>query len=304
MSKQVRNRYAEFLGASGVQVGEIDRVWWFKYNGFLRPAYLPHESPEISRSCARKARQELGGLFARWDSGFGDLSDAEWWYVTRTGPYSMDQVSGNTRSKIRRGSKRLAARPATVDEIRQQGLKVCERAVARYGNADFMPKRQDFSEKLTAAEGNPDVCEFFGVFRGDVMVGFSENHVQGNAVFWESIWYDPDALRDYSSYLLTHAMLEYYLNEREVLYVSDGSRALYHDTDVQRFLIHKFGFRKDFARLDLAYSPALGTLVFLFFPFGKIFEYLGNRFQSDTFSRAGGLIRQEAIVRACRSKPV
>ena len=302
MIKQVRNRYAEFLAASGVRVGEIDRVWWFKYNGFLRPAYLPHESPEISRNSARKARNVLGGLFARWDSGFGALSEAEWWYVVRTGPYSMDQLSGNTRSKIRRGSKRLTARPATIEEIRQQGVKVCERAAARYGNQNFVPKRQEFSDKLTAAEGYPDVCEFFGVFRGDVMVGFSENHVQENAVFWESIWYEPDALRDYSSYLLTHAMLEHYLNDQDVLYVSDGSRSLYHDTGVQGFLIDKFGFRKEFACLDLDYSPALRALVFLLFPFRKIIEFLGNRFKSDTLLRVSGLIRQEAIVRACRSK--
>ena len=301
MSDRSLNRYAEFLGAAGAQVGEVDQVWWFKYNGFLRPAYLPHEIPAISPNIALEARRQLGGWFARWDSGFGALSDAEWWYVIRTGPYSMDQLSGNTRSKVRRGSKRLAARPVSFEEIRQQGFKVCESAVARYGNEVFMPNRQDFFNRLTAAEDYPDVCEFFGVFRGDVLVGFSENHVQGNGVFWESIWYEPDALRDYSSYLLTHAMLEHYLNDRDFIYASDGSRALYHDTDVQAFFMDKFGFRKEFAHLDLDYSPVLGALVFLIFPFGRVIEFLDNRIRSDTLARAGGLIRQEAIVRSCRS---
>jgi len=302
VNKRAQNRYAEFLKASGVQVGEVDSIWWFKYSGFLRPAYLPHEIPEISSKSARNARRQLGGMFARWDSGFGVSSNTEWWYVIRTGPYSMDQVSGNTRSKIRRGAKRLTARPATTEEIRQQGLKVCERAVARFDNENFMPKRQDFMNKLDAAENYPDVCEFFAVFRGDEMVGFSENHIHGNAVFWESIWYDPEALGDYTSYLLTHAMLEHYLNDRELSYVSDGSRALYHDTEVQDFFIGKFGFNKEFAHLEVDYFPIFRVLVSLLFPFRKILEVVGSKYRFDMLARASGLIRQEAIARASRAQ--
>ena len=157
-------------------------------------------------------------------------------------------------------------------------------------------------DKLEAAESFPDVCEFFAVFRGDAIVGFSENHIQGNAVFWENIWYDPEALGDYSSYLLTHAMLEYYLNERELSYVSDGSRALYHDTEVQSFFIGKFGFKKEFAYLEVDYSPIVRVLVSLLLPFRKILEVVGNKYRFDLLSRVTGLVRQEAIARASRAR--
>ena len=78
MSDRSLNRYAEFLGAAGAQVGEVDQVWWFKYNGFLRPAYLPHEIPAISPNTAREARRQLGG-----GSRGGTVASAL--YLTRNG---------------------------------------------------------------------------------------------------------------------------------------------------------------------------------------------------------------------------
>ena len=295
----MKNRYAEFLGACGVQVDEIDHIWWFKYNGFLRPAYLPHKVPEISQSDARRARQKLGGLFARWDSGFSAPQESPWWYVIHSGSYSIDQVSGNTRSKVRRGAKRLETRFVTAQEMHEQGRDVCKKAVARYSNEKFLPRPSDFDERLRAAEKYPDVCEFYGVFRGDVLVGFSENHLQGNAAFWESIWYDPDALKDYSSYLLTHAMLDHYLNECRLSYVSDGCRALYHDTNVQEFLIGKFGFQKQRSSLSVEYAKPIKALVSALLPFDKLIGKVCRHIQSDRIARLRGLILQEQIAREC-----
>ena len=294
------SEYAAFLRTAGFKTWEIGGVHWFEYNGFLRPATLPHCTPQISRDLAKQALKEAGSHFARWDSDFGSETASPWWYVVRSGPYEMAQVSGNTRSKIRRGAKRLTARKATVDEIEAQGMDVCRAAVGRYGESHFLPTPEAFAGKIQAAREHPESFEFFGAFADDTLVAFSENQIQGSAVFWESIWYDPDALRNYSSYLLTHEMLEHYLNERGMEYASDGSRSLYHDTNVQAFFVDKFGFERRYTRMHIVYSSLLGPAVGALYPLRSLVDGLAEKTSLDAVKRVQGLLVQEGIARECK----
>lgn len=285
------------LACSGYRVLLRDGVEWFAYNSFLRQASLPHCAPRVTERQARKVLRESGCRFARWDSGFGETEVGGWWYVVRSGPYALEQLSSNTRSKVRRGGKRLQARIADPEEIARQGMRVCRAAVDRYGQEGFLPSEDALRRKVEAARAYPDAFELYGVFDGDVLVGFSENHIQENAVFWESIWYDPARLGDYSSYLLTHTMLDDYLTRREMLYASDGSRSLYHDTNVQAFFIDKFGFERRPAKMHVVYRRWLRAVVSAAWPARDAIELLAARGGRDVVAKAAGLLRQEAIRR-------
>ncbi|NBB78324.1 MAG: GNAT family N-acetyltransferase [Verrucomicrobia bacterium] len=289
------NDYARMLQCLGHDLLEEAGLTWFSYNGFLRPACMPHEVPAIEREQAAAALRRSSCPFVRWDSDFGTAVDSKWWYVLRRGPYAIEQLSGNTRSKIRRGGKRLQARPASVDEISGQGYQVCQAAVARYGNQAFLPSRESFNNKLRAASNFSEQFEFYGIFSNGQLVGFSENHIQGNAVFWESIWYHPDHLGNYSSYLLTHSMLDEYLNRRGMQYASDGSRSLYHETNVQSFLVGKFAFERCPARLNLVYSPALALAMGALRPFRWSIQLAAGHWRVGFLKKLGGLLTQDAI---------
>lgn len=295
-------KYANLLKTLGYPVFEIDGVNWYAYNGFLRPACLPHVQPQIRSEQARRALAASGCRFVRWESDFGQAQGSRWWHVLRQAPYSMDQLSGNTRSKVRRGAKRLSARRLDPDVVAAQGMNVCRAAVERYGRDGFLPSEQVFEAKVEAARRHPESFEFFGVFRDDQLVGYSENHIDSGAVFWESIWYDPDALRDYSSYLLTHAMLDYYLNELGLHYASDGSRSLYHDTGVQNFFVEKFGFRRQYARLHVLYSPMLARVMIALRPFQTLIEKAKQGSRFDIFARLNGVLLQDEIARSEQGK--
>ena len=293
--------YARMLQCLGHDLIDEGGLTWFSYNGFLRPACLPHRLPGIDHERAVAALRRSDCHFARWDSDFGTAADSQWWYVIRRGPYAIEQLTGNTRSKVRRGGKRLQARLANIDEIAGQGYEVCKAAVARYGNHAFLPSRQGFDDKIQAAREFPKNFEFYGVFRDDRLVGYSENHIQGNAVFWESIWYHPDFLRDYSSYILTHRMLEDYLEHRGMLYASDGSRSLYHATNVQSFFVEKFGFEFCPATMNLVYQPALAVAVSALRPFRRIIRRAATSTLWDRLKKLDGLLSQDAIARGRNS---
>jgi len=292
--------YAACLESLGHRVFEHGGVHWYQYNRFLRPVGLPHALPEMSTELARTALRISRLPFVRWESDVNTLKSMPWWFVIRKGPYALDQLSGNTRSKIRRGARRLVARLATPDEIADQGMDVCRQAVERYGNREFAPDQHAFDRKVRTAEYHPEHFHFFGVFADDRLVGYSENHVQERGVFWESIWYDPAHLRHYSSYLLTHAMLDHYLNQEGIDYVSDGCRSIYHDTNVQAFFFDKFLFERLYARLHCAYSPGLSLAVRMLHAFKKWTRVIRPFVDSKVMAQVNGLTIQEEIHRACK----
>lgn len=253
--------YVKYLEAAGIRVFSVDGCFWQDYKGVMIPAYLPHSIPLNISGSAAAALKMSGAMLARWTEKFEDAPCSEWWYVLRDGGYSKNDLSTNTRSKLSRGMRRLDARPVSADALLREGYSVCVAASRRHGTAEFLPSRDDFERRVRAARDIPGVVEFWGVYRGEKLIAFSENHIQDGGVFMESIWYDPDGLRDYSSYLLMDAILDEYLGRRKFKYVSDGSRSIYHETGVHDFLIEKFGYRKAKARLKICYAPILGKIM-------------------------------------------
>lgn len=290
--------YARLLESLGKQLYWVNNIPWYRYNGFLRPAFLPHQCPRIDLDTAQKALKKSSTTFARWEHPkAGDKSSA-WWLVNRRGTYSRSDLSGNTRSKVRRGHKRLKIRQVTGPELIEKSWRTCQAAVRRYGKKGFMPPSDYPSRLAKSLESCPDKLQVYGIFKGDSLLGFSENHVQGNAVLFESIWLDPEGLRDYSSYALFDSMLDHYLNEMQLSYVSDGTRTLHHETGVHEFLIDKFGFQREPAYLHVVYRPCFSGLVHGAFPLRRLIRTAKNFLKLDALEKAEGILMQESIRRA------
>lgn len=278
---------------------------WYLYNGFLRPTCLPEAAPMISEEQARAAVKLTGAPFARWERPIEKNANSSWWQTNRTGPYGMSDLSANTRSKIRRGRKRLEARKPTLDEVRNQGNRLFRAAASRYGATGRVPG-DDYPEILAkTVENHPEHFDLFAVFRADQMVALSENHLQSGGVLFESIWLEPKALRDYSSYLLFDVMLENYLNIEKNRYVSDGVRTLHHNTGVHDFLIEKFGFQREPAQLHVVYQPVFSMLVYCAYPFRRMISQFNDSFSLNLLQKAEGILLQESIRRLdCVDEPL
>ena len=298
------NAFATVLREQGRYVVNVEGIEWYDYNGFMMPAYFPHCCPPITPDIARNVVKISGRPFVRWDSRFGQFKNGQWWYVNHRQPWAVEQCSGNTRSKIKRGRKYLHARMATIEEMSIQGYNVCEKAAQRYEKDVFLPSKLAFQKKLHAATHNPETFQFFGVFCDEKLVGFSENYIQHGGVFWESIWYDPEFLRNYSSYVLTCEMLNHYLNMKKLEYVSDGCRSIFHRTAVQDFFLDKFGFRKEYALLNVVYSAKLRMAVQVTYPLRTIVWAFSNQFPTDVIDKVGGILRQEYIRKECEKQRI
>jgi ribosomal protein S18 acetylase RimI-like enzyme len=289
------NIYRNVLSKQGKLTFSIKGIDWFQYNYFLLPAYLPHCTPIITGSDAEKALTYSKSFFTRWESEFGKTQEGLWWHVIRKGPWSLQDCSSNTRNQIRKGRKNCYATILSPATIKASGYTICKKACTRYKSRQFLPDATAFEKKIFCAEAYPENYQFFGVFFEKKLVAFSENYIQENAVLWESIWYDPDYLRYYSSYVLIDEMLDYYLNKLKMLYVSAGTRNIYHKTNVQAFMIDKFGFTKAYSLLHVNYKPFFKHLLNIITFLSPSVNLANTYFNSDLLRILKGLILQEKI---------
>jgi hypothetical protein len=233
---------------------------------------MPHVNKALQLADARMIVIKHRALFIRWEDGFDLLSTGEWWHVIKDKRENFDALSRNTRSKVRRGAKLFEPKLTGREEILSEGYEVYRSAFDRYQTFEEMLSEQAFEQAITDL---PAETEFWAVRKqgNGQMVAFSENLVRDSACFYNTMWFQPDALQGYAGYLLIHEMNKHYLNERGLHYVSDGARNISHQTNVHEFLEQKFKFRRAYARLRVVYFPGMGILVKLLYPFRKMFNH-------------------------------
>ena len=278
----------------GYKYFRYKKIDWRLHHGALVPLAMPHVKKSLQIADARRLLVKHRALFVRWEDLFDQLSTAEWWHVIKDELEDFDSLSKNTRSKVRRGAKGFVVGATGRNSILVEGYEVYRSAFDRYQTFEDRLSEQAFQQAVADLPGE---TEFWAVWEQESghMVAFSENLVRDNACFFNTIWFEPNALRVYAGYLLIHEMNKHYLNERGLRYVSDGARNINHQTAVHEFLEQKFKFRRAYARLRVVYFPGVGILVKLLYPFRTLFSVRS----ASLLQKIAVVLEQERIRRAC-----
>jgi hypothetical protein len=297
---EVNNSYAEFIKNVGILTITVNGTDWYNYRKFMVPAYLPHCVPLISRETAYEVLKKSGNLFVRWDENFSEMIDSQWWYILRKAPWDIADIKDKKkRWMVKRGEKAFNVRPLGFDEVIRFCPVTAKAAATRYKGQKDVETKEILESRVAAALKVPGVLEYLGCFYKGKMAAYAENYIQANAVWLAVIRYDPEYLSMYSSYGFLNGILNYYLNERKMSFVLDGCRSIHHKTNFQEHLIRVFGFTKEYARLNILYSPAFGKTVKCAYPFRNFFwkgsEYLNN----SILDNVSAVLRQEQIRRSC-----
>jgi len=265
---------------------------WREVHGAIIPYSLPHRGQVIEPREAKRILKESGAYLIRWESSFDMTAGGSWWHLIKDSAPDISTLGAKARNQVRRGLREYRIERCSRDVIVEKGYAVYAAAYERYETFERQFGMEEFAAAVLAM---PDSIEFWAVFdrhKGE-LAGFGENIVDGGACFYSTMWFRPEALRNYASYALIHVMNNHYLAERGFRYVSDGARNISHDTGIHRFLEQKFGFRRAYCRLHIVYSPLVGLAVKLLFPFRKVVSRLTRS------SRFEVLMRQEELRRRC-----
>lgn len=265
---------------------------WKKYQGTLVPNIAPHNSIDLSEEEAKLLLKKHQVYLIRWPINFDNINNSLFWYVIKDGESSLDELSGNTRSKVRRGLKKLEVKRISKSELVSYGAyNVYLAANESYNHYENPVKENDFNNEIHSKPDNE--CEFWGVFlkEDNRLVAYSQNRISDRTCDYSVIKFHPKYLKYYLSYALFYEMNNYYLNELNFRYVNDGARSIGHDTNIQKFLMEKFKFRKAYSNLRIYYSHKVKLAVVLLYPFKSIIYKLPFKI----FRKISVLLKQHEI---------
>jgi len=266
---------------------------WKKYNGALIPIRPPHIDSNIENVASLLKLENA--FLARWVTEFDCERETEFWYVICDKNLEINDYSLNTRSKIRRGLKKCVVMKITKQEIIENAYDVYKNAFLKYTTYSICKTKINFIHEIKSLGAE---WEFFGVYYKEKLIAYCMCSLNDGTCNYSTIKFHPQYLKYYSSYALFYTMNRYYLSERNLKYVNDGARNLVHKTNIQDFLITKFGFRKAYCRLHVIYNPILRFIIMFIYPLRFAFYRFNNKFAV----KITALLWQEKIIRSFYKK--
>jgi hypothetical protein len=271
----------------------FNRIIWYPYQGACLPEASPHHPISLNSKEQKILLKLTKSYFLRWTTHFDTPTETPFWYIIKDSNPSLEELSANTRSKVRRGLKNCSVTRTDKKIIIHEGYEVYIRAFNRYATFQQPLSKSEFQNNITSLGNN---WEFWSVRNSDnALIAYSQNHLQENTCNYSTIKFDPYFLSLYPAYALFFTMNMYYLDTLKLDYVHDGARSIVHRSNIHDFLCNKFNFRKAYCRLHLSYRWDIALLIRLLYPFRNIFSY----FKNSITTKLSIVLFQETIRREC-----
>lgn len=245
---------------------------WVYYNHALVPDCAPHTEvdSEIIRTGAIWKGAPRGALLARWTSDFDCGYDTGWYYIVREAPFNVEALERKSRKHIRQALRKTYVKMVDPREYAQQLYAVDLEVCKTYENYTMTRTLEHYSE---CTDESVDYWAAFSA-EDDRLIGFLRCQRRDGYVETQVGKYLPEDRRLQPSDALHYAICQFYLNECGYRYCSSGSRNISHETQVQDYLCHTFGYKKAYCRLHICYRPVMAMAVKMLYPFRKMLKKL------------------------------
>lgn len=240
------------------------------YKGFWVFAGQPHEELVLSDAQVKELFKK-GGVGIRNLYNFDKEKAGNFWYVVCDSFTPIENVpSPKVRNQIRKSLKTYDIVLIDKAYLSANGYSVLCAASTRYGSYHLQDEK-DFLEQINSLPVN---CDIWGCIRKEngKLDAYAINYRFSECVDYSSMKADLDSTKGmYPFYGLIYTMNENYISKQGYQYVYDGARSITEHSNIQPFLIDKFGFRCAYADLKIWYRFPIGLIVRALFPFRKIF---------------------------------
>ena len=231
----------------------------------------PHEEPKLQER-EWKTLLKQGGLMVRNTYDFDCQEETCFWNLIKDHFGGLDELSSNTRSRVKKSLENLDFRLIDFSLLRDSGYPILKATFDDYSTVDRPMNQQVFEEYLQHCQSKD--YEYWGVFDRNTkqFIGFCANRLWKDAAEYGIIGITPKYKHNgtFPYYGLFYCMNQYYLQEKGFLYVTDGSRSITEHSNIQKFLIEKFRFRKSFCQIAIFYRWWMKIAVILLYPFRKV----------------------------------
>jgi len=262
---------------------------YYLYRKAWRFEGAPHKEPKLNKA-EWQALLKQGGLLVRNTYNFDCQENTCFWNLIKDQFGGLEELSGNTRKKVRRSLEHFEFKHIDVVLLRELGYPLLKATYEDYAVNDRTMNAKTFEEYLQMCEQyNYDYWGVFDYDNGD-LIGFCANRIWEDSCEYGLVGMMPEYKRKsttYPYYGLFFSMNQYYLQEKAFRYVTDGSRSVTEHSHIQQFLEEKFHFRKSYCHLTIHYRWWMKLAVTLLYPFRKII----------TLPRVKAILNMEAMQR-------
>lgn len=285
------NRYIEFFEARKQPHVVVNGTLYYVSSRVVRawgPASLPYS---LTCDQAQALCRQLGGHIVIHTRGFTEQPRQNWYAVICDRFQRLEDLKAKHRSEINRGLRNSEVRQVDGNFIARTGYEVYSKAVRSYSSFyDVYETEAQYQERHRICHRFCDLVQYWAALHKGQLIGYSQNllfdRIEVN--YW-TVKLHPGFLTLYPGYALFHKMNEFYLQTEHFQYVNDGWRSLLHETQIQEYLIRKFGFRKAYTPMSVFYTPVASVLARICYPWRNLVGRIDLRL--------GGLCRLEAVRR-------
>ena len=250
--------YANFLRELGHRVVQTRSNYWYDASRFFFLSAPPHrvyDPPEEEIRAVLRRRRCMGLRFAAPLEGHGKLS---YQIVCDNPGYSMEALSANVRSKVRRGLKRCEVGPIPFSVIATAGRQAHHDTLARQGRDGVLTGES--WDKFWAAAGATEGFEGWGAWNGGELAAFLVTVTFEDAVEFMLARSCSNRLGAYPNNALLFYVTEEMLVRRQVPAITFGLESLEPVGALDQFKF-AMGFRSRPIRQRVIFHPLVRILL-------------------------------------------
>lgn len=216
------------------------------------------------------------GLMIRNTYDFDTKEETSFWFVIKDKIEDISELPASTRKKIHKALRTYNIRKIELDELETFAYEIIVSAEKSYKIKSKATNKEDYNSLINEFRGreNYDCWCVENKVNGKI-VGFSINYIKENSCDYDYAKCSAESIHNstYPYYGLFYVMNQYYLGEKKLKYVCDGSRSITEHSNIQPFLEYNFKFRKAYCKLKVHYKWWFGVVVKLLFPFRNIIPF-------------------------------
>lgn len=216
-----------------------------------------------------------GGLMVRNIYDFDCKEETSFWFVIKDKLEDIAELPFSARRNIRIALRTYNIKKVSIKEFSEIAFPIITSAQKSYKIKSHIMNKKEFDEMIRRYENETDK-DFWVVERKDnkETVAISINRIKSDSCEYDDMKCKSEALKDrtYPYYGLIYTMNQYYLEEKKMKYVSDGSRSVSEHSNIQEFLMHNFGFRKAYCKLHIFYKWWFSVVIKVLFPFRNMIK--------------------------------
>ena len=248
----------------------------------------PHEEQKLEKK-EWHALLKRGGLMVRNTYNFDCQQETAFWSIIKDKYGGLEELTSKTRNRIIKAFDNLEFKLIDISMVKKLGYPILKATYEDYAVSDREMNNDVFESYLQVYNYKKHEC--WGIFdKADgKMIGFQINWLWDNACQYDLIGVLPQYKHNQSFpyYGLFHTMNQYYLQEKGLLYVTDGTRSVSEHSNIQPFMEEKFNFRKAYCQLSVHYKWWMKIAVNVLYPFRK----------TITLPRIKAILNMEAMQR-------